>query len=49
MLLQIRRPFRVGDEVKSGDYEGVVEDVNLRTVELTSYDGVTVYLPNPTC
>lgn len=46
VLLQLRRPFRVGDQIGSGDFEGTVDDVNLRTVELTSYDGLTVYLPN---
>lgn len=46
VLLQVRRPFRVGDQIGSGDFEGTVEDVNLRTVEITSYDGLTVYLPN---
>ena len=46
VLLQVRHPFRVNDQIGSGDYEGTVEDVNLRTVELTTYDGLTVYLPN---
>ncbi len=46
VLLQVRRPFRVGDEIGSGDYEGRVEDVNLRTVRMKTYDGGTVYLPN---
>ncbi|PPK98596.1 small-conductance mechanosensitive channel [Kineococcus xinjiangensis] len=46
ILLQLRRPFRIGEQVGSGDYEGVVEDVNLRTVVLTTYDGLRVYLPN---
>ncbi len=46
VLLQVRRPFRVGDEIASGDHEGRVEDVNLRTVRINTYDGVTVYLPN---
>ena len=46
VLLQVRHPFRVGDQIGSGDYEGIVDDVNLRTVELTTYDGLTVYLPN---
>lgn len=46
VLLQVRRPFRVGDEIGSGDHEGRVEDVNLRTVRIKTYDGVTVYLPN---
>lgn len=46
VVLQVRHPFRVGDQIGSGDYEGIVDDVNLRTVELTTYDGLTVYLPN---
>ncbi len=46
VLLQVRRPFRVGDQIGSGDFEGVVRDVNLRAVELSTYDGLTVYLPN---
>ncbi len=46
VLLQVRRPFRVGEQIRSGDYEGTVDDVNLRTVELTTFDGLTVYLPN---
>lgn len=46
VLLQVRRPFRVGDQIASEDYEGTVDDVNLRTVKLTTYDGLTVYLPN---
>ncbi len=46
VLLQIRRPFRVRDQISSGDFEGTVIDVNLRTVEMTTYDGLTVYLPN---
>ncbi len=46
ILLQVRRPFRLGEEIGSGDYEGVVQDINLRTVVLVTYDGLTVYLPN---
>ncbi|MGY1835954.1 mechanosensitive ion channel family protein [Blastococcus sp. SYSU DS0510] len=46
VLLQVRRPFRVGEQIGSGDHEGVVEDVNLRTTVLNTYDGLVVYLPN---
>lgn len=46
VLIQIRRPFRVRDEISSGDFEGTVIDVNLRTTELSTYDGLLVYLPN---
>ena len=46
VLLQVRHPFRVGEQISSRDFEGVVEDVNLRTTVLTTYDGLIVYLPN---
>jgi small conductance mechanosensitive channel len=46
ILLQIRRPFRVGEQVSSNDHEGVVQDVNLRTTVLRTYDGLLVHLPN---
>jgi small conductance mechanosensitive channel len=46
VVLQVRHPFRLSDQIGSGEYEGVVDDINLRTVELTTYDGLNVYLPN---
>ncbi len=46
LLLQIRRPFRRGHQIKTGDYEGIVTDVTLRTVQLRTYDGLDVYVPN---
>ena len=46
VLLQVRHPFRLGDQIGSGEHEGVVEDVNLRTTVLHTYDGLVVYLPN---
>ncbi len=46
VLLQIRRPFVVGDQVVSGDHEGVVEKVDLRVVQLRTFDGDQIYIPN---
>ncbi|MCV2489918.1 mechanosensitive ion channel family protein [Geodermatophilus sp. YIM 151500] len=46
ILLQIRRPFRVGEQISSNDHEGTVADVNLRTTVLRTYDGLVVHLPN---
>src|SRR6185312_9609454 len=34
IILQARRPFRRGDQVRLDSYEGVVEDVDLRNVAL---------------
>lgn len=46
ILLQVRRPFRRGQQVKLGAHEGTVEDVNLRVVVLRTTDGERVLLPN---
>jgi len=46
ILLLLRRPFRPGDEIAALDFSGTVEDVNLRTVVLRTYDGRRVFLPN---
>jgi small conductance mechanosensitive channel len=45
ILLQLRRPFRRGDQIATNDHEGWVEDVNFRTVVLRSFDGQRVFLP----
>jgi small-conductance mechanosensitive channel len=46
VLILLRRPFRIGDQVRVGDHEGTVEDVNLRVTRLRDYDGETVLVPN---
>lgn len=46
ILLLIRRPFRPGDQVRLGDFEGTVTDVNLRVTTVVDYDGEKVLLPN---
>lgn len=46
VLLQTRRPFRRGQLIATGQHEGIVEDVNLRVVQLRTPDGQRVYIPN---
>jgi small conductance mechanosensitive channel len=46
IMLSLQRPFRVGDEIRTSDYEGTVEDVSLRTTTVHTFDGVQVYIPN---
>lgn len=46
VILQVRRPFKIGDEIMSNDHEGIVEDVNLQVVTLRTFDGEHVMLPN---
>jgi small conductance mechanosensitive channel len=45
VIIQIRRPFRVGDQVTTMEYDGTVRDVDLRAVRLTTFDGLDVVLP----
>ena len=45
LILQVRRPFRPGDQVGTNNCEGIVEDVNFRTVILRTYDGERVMVP----
>jgi len=45
IILQIRRPFRRGDQISTNDCEGTVEEVNFRTVRLRTYDGQRVLVP----
>jgi small-conductance mechanosensitive channel len=45
VILQVRRPFRRGDQIATNDCEGTVEDVNFRTVVLRTYGGQRVMVP----
>lgn len=46
ILLQARRPVRIGDQIVTNELQGEVEDVNFRSVKLRSFDGEIVYVPN---
>jgi small conductance mechanosensitive channel len=45
ILLQVRRPFKRGDQICTNDCEGEVEEVNFRTVILRTYDGERALVP----
>ena len=45
IILQVRRPFRRGDQICTNDCEGEVEEVNFRTVILRTYDGERALVP----
>ncbi|WP_372727096.1 mechanosensitive ion channel family protein [Nocardioides sp.] len=45
IILQVRRPFRRGDQIATNDLEGRVVDINLRTVRLVTFDGNDVVVP----
>lgn len=46
ILLLWRRPFVVGDQIRTKDYEGTVEEINIRSTRLKTYDGERAVLPN---
>ena len=46
ILLLLRQPFRVGDEIVSGDYIGTVEAIETRATFIRTYDGRRVIIPN---
>lgn len=46
ILLQTRRPFAIGDQVCTNDFEGTIEDVNTRVVVLQTFDGERVLIPS---
>ena len=45
LLLQLRRPFKTGEQITTGDYEGRVVDVNARAVVISTPDGERVIVP----
>lgn len=46
ILILWRRPFRVGDQIRSATFEGTVEEINFRSTVLHTYDGIRVFIPN---
>lgn len=44
-LLQLRHPFRRHDEIRTGEFEGRVDDINFRTVVLRTMEGERVHIP----
>jgi small-conductance mechanosensitive channel len=45
LILQLRRPFRRGDQISVAECEGTVDEVNFRTVVLRTFDGQRVLVP----
>ena len=46
VILLMRKPFRAGDQIITGDYEGTVDDVDFRVTALIGYDGTRQLIPN---
>ncbi|WP_216324217.1 mechanosensitive ion channel family protein [Deinococcus aestuarii] len=46
LLILLTRPFRIGDQIVSGDHEGTVEDIQVRATLIRTYDNRQVVIPN---
>lgn len=46
ILLLVQEPFQINDQVIIGDYEGTVEQVDIRTTRIRTYQGEQVLIPN---
>ncbi len=45
-LILLYRPFKIGDQIKIDDFEGTVEEINVRATKIKTYDGERVVIPN---
>lgn len=48
IFLAIERPVRIGDGISLGNVMGVVEDINIFSTIIRTYDGLFVRVPNST-
>lgn len=46
VLILLRQPFRVGDQIIVDGFEGTVEDIETRATYIKTYDGRRVIIPN---
>ncbi|WP_437640516.1 mechanosensitive ion channel family protein [Sorangium sp. So ce854] len=46
ILLLLTEPFRIGDQIRFGNYEGTVEEIQTRATFIKTYDGRRVVIPN---
>lgn len=46
ILLLFRQPFEAGDQIRSGEWVGTVQRINIRETVLRQYDGRMVLIPN---
>lgn len=46
ILILLTEPFRIGDQVVVGEFEGTVTEIETRATKMTTYDGRLVVIPN---
>jgi small conductance mechanosensitive channel len=48
IILLLTQPFRIGDQIKVGDLEGTVENIETRATMIRTYDARRIVIPNST-
>jgi small conductance mechanosensitive channel len=46
ILILLSEPFRIGDQIIMGSFEGTVEDIQIRATYIRTYDGRRIVIPN---
>jgi small conductance mechanosensitive channel len=46
IIMMVRKPFSAGDQVRSGEFEGTIDAVDLRVTRMIDHDGELVLIPN---
>lgn len=46
ILLLLTQPFRLGDQIKTGEFEGTVESIEVRATTIRTYDNRRAVIPN---
>lgn len=46
IMLLVYRPFRIGDQITMGIYEGTIKAIRMRDTVVRSYDGRNIIIPN---
>ncbi len=46
ILILLTQPFRLGDQIKVGEFEGTVEDIKVRATTIRTYDNRRAVIPN---
>jgi MscS family membrane protein len=46
LIIMLEKPFRIGQRIRSGDFEGTVEHIGFRTAKLRTTDGDLLYVPS---
>lgn len=46
ILILITEPFRIGDQIVFGEFEGTIEQIETRATKMRTYDGRLVVIPN---